>query len=68
MTSEAIKRNSTLNEVEERAALLWRGHYGYDCPNCGVSVYGKSVEWCLAHLLEHLVRLIRGTQEKKEPV
>jgi hypothetical protein len=55
-----IVKESTLEEVESAARLLWRGQYGFSCPNCSVSVYGKSVEWCHAHLLEHLVETIRG--------
>lgn len=55
-----VWKNISLPEVEKMAGKLWAGHEGYCCPNCGLNVYGRSVEWCHAHLLEHLVRILRG--------
>jgi len=55
-----VWRDVPLEEVERMAVVLWRGDYGYDCAHCRASVYGRSVEWCHAHLLEHLVEILRA--------
>jgi hypothetical protein len=59
MEKTEVEATTSLPTVEKMARVLWGGHYGYTCPNCSVSVYGRSVEWCHAHLLEHLVIKIR---------
>ena len=59
MPMAEIVKESTLEEIQAAARTLWGGHYSYICPNCGINVYGKSVEWCHAHLLEHLVEIMR---------
>lgn len=65
MAKEAVEATTSLDKVEKLAHALWAGWYGYECPNCRYGVYGKSEEWCHAHLLEHVVDKLRKEEKLK---
>lgn len=56
---EPVTKDTTIEEVGKMAKGLWAGWSGYHCKNCGWHSYGHSIAESRAHILEHLVELLR---------